>query len=144
MSVSLKQFMIQANRNGISLDVECPPDMPAVQADFSKITWVLNNLLSNAIKYTKDGDSILVKAYTGDECAVISVIDTGMGIPEEFIDTIFERFIPIKEYDIEVRGSGVGLAVSKEIVNAHGGRIWCESRPFEGSKFSFTLQTVRG
>ena len=140
VAVSVKQFLVQAERNGISLGTNCPQAIPKVKADFSKITWVLNNLLSNAIKYTKTGDSIVVEAIAGDEGVLVSVMDTGVGVPEELVNDIFEKFIPIKKYDIEVRGSGVGLAVSKEIVTAHGGHIWCESRQSEGSKFSFTLQ----
>ena len=142
IAVSVKQFLLQAERNGVTLVSRCGDYMPPVIADFSKITWVLNNLLSNAMKYTKSGDSVTVEAFIEHQTIVVTVEDTGIGVPEEFVDNIFERFIPIKEYDIEVRGSGVGLAVSKEIVNAHGGRIWCESRQSEGSRFSFTLQSV--
>ena len=142
IAVSVKQFFAQAERGGVTLVSYCRTEMPQVKADFSKITWVLNNLLSNAMKYTKSGDSVTVEAFVEDGEAVVSVEDTGMGVPEEFVDNIFEKFIPIKEYDIEVRGSGVGLAVSKEIITAHGGRIWCQSRREEGSKFTFTLQTI--
>ena len=142
ITVSVRQFVVAAERGGVSLLSCCQAGLPPVSADFSKITWVLNNLLSNAIKYTETGDSIMVEAFREDEKVVVSVKDTGMGVPEEFVENIFEKFIPIKEYDIEVRGSGVGLAVSKEIVIAHGGRIWCESRLSEGSRFSFTLQPV--
>ena len=142
VSVSIKQFSVQAERSGISLDVICPVDMPCVKADFSKITWVLNNLLSNALKYTGSGDSVTVEVSCENGEVQVSVMDTGVGVPEDLVDNIFERFIPIKEYDIEVRGSGVGLAVSKEIIDAHGGRIWCESRRAQGSKFSFTVQPV--
>ena len=140
VAVSVKQFLLQAERNGISLGSNCPSDMPQVRADFSKITWVLNNLLSNAMKYSRTGDSVIVEAKATADGVLVSVMDTGIGVPEEFVNDIFEKFIPIRKYDVEVRGSGVGLAVSKEIVNAHGGRIWCESRQSEGSKFSFTLQ----
>ena len=140
IAISIKQFLVHAERNGITLESHCPADIPPVRADFSKITWVLNNLLSNAMKYTGSGDSVSIVATESNDGVVVSVKDTGMGIPAEYVDNIFEKFIPIKEYDIEVRGSGVGLAVSKEIVTAHGGRIWCESLLTKGSNFSFTLQ----
>ena len=142
IAVSAKQFFVQAERNNVKLSLKCPVKMPLVIADFSKITWVINNLLSNAMKYTNAGDAVTVETYEGLEGVVVSVQDTGVGVPEGFVENIFEKFIPIKDYDIEVRGSGVGLAVSKEIVLAHGGRIWCESRHSEGSNFSFTLQPV--
>ena len=142
VSVSAKQFFVQAERSGISLEIFCPADLPPVKADFSKITWVLNNFLSNALKYTATGDTVSVEVSCEDDEVLVSVKDTGVGVPEDLVDSIFEKFIPIKEYDIEVRGSGVGLAVSKEIINAHGGRIWCESRRSLGSNFSFTLQSV--
>ena len=142
IAVSAKQFFTQAERNGVALRLMCPGEMPLVIADFSKITWVINNLLSNAMKYTNCGDEVTVETFEGEEEVVVSVKDTGIGVPDDFVENIFEKFIPIKDYDIEVRGSGVGLAVSKEIVSAHGGRIWCESKPSGGSNFSFTLQSV--
>jgi len=142
ISVSAKQFFIQAERNGVSLGIICPDGIPQVKADFSKITWVLNNFLSNALKYTAPGDTVTVEVSCENNEVLVSVKDTGVGVPEGLVDSIFEKFMPIKEYDIEVRGSGVGLAVSKEIIIAHGGRIWCESRRSEGSKFSFTLLSV--
>jgi len=137
---SVKQFLPIAERKGVHLKVYCPPGLPPVWADNAKIIWVLNNLLSNALKYTKSGDDIDVQAYTQKDMLYVSVTDTGVGIPEDFTEKIFDKFVQLKGYDLEIRGSGVGLAVSKEIITAHGGEIWCKSKLGEGSKFTFTLK----
>ena len=69
----------------------------------------------------------------------VSVTDTGIGVPPEFADQIFEKFVQVKGYDIEVRGSGVGLAAAKEIITAHRGTIWCDTGCEQGSRFCFTV-----
>ena len=69
----------------------------------------------------------------------VSVKDTGAGIPPEFIDRIFEKFVQVKEHDKEIRGTGLGLSIVKEIIQAHGGQIWCESKLDVGSRFIFSL-----
>jgi Signal transduction histidine kinase len=103
----------------------------------------LNNLISNALKYTNAGDEICVTAAVNKENMMcVTVKDTGLGIPKEYIDRIFEKFVQVKDADFEVRGTGLGLAVVKEIIEAHHGRIWCESRLDLGSSFSFTLNTA--
>ena len=136
---STHQFQAMAQRNQIELTTQIEPDLPDIWADFSKITWVLNNLLSNAMKYTGEGGSVAVEAIRAGKWIQVSVSDTGIGVPSEFADQIFEKFVQVKGYDIEVRGSGVGLAAAKEIITAHEGQIWCDTTQKEGSKFCFTL-----
>lgn len=143
MNTSMKQFKIVAERNDIRMSVNCPSDLPEVRADFSKITWVLNNLLSNAMKYTKEGDSVEVDAVRDGAWLEISVADTGIGVPPEFADQIFEKFVQINGYDLEVRGSGLGLAAAREMIKAHGGEIWCDTTVEVGSRFVFTLPLLR-
>ena len=141
--VSVRQFESIAAHSDIALTVDVPPDLPQVWADFSKITWVLNNLLSNAMKYTNEGGSVTVSAQLRKQDILVSVADTGIGVPPEFADQIFEKFVQVKGYDLEVRGTGVGLAAAKEIITAHHGRIWCVTGREEGSEFCFTLPLMR-
>ena len=106
--------------------------------DSEKIKWVLNNLVSNAIRYTENG---MVKVNTSyDENKIyVSVIDTGRGIPKEFIKKVFERFVRVEGFEIPEESTGLGLAIAKEIVEIHHGEIWCESKVGVGSKFTFTI-----
>lgn len=114
-----------------------------VIADYEKITWVLNNLISNAIKYTNAGDTISLEVKEKSDLIYVTVKDTGMGIPQEFQEKIFEKFVQVNDGDMEFRGTGLGLAVVREIIEAHHGRIWCESELGYGSNFTFTLNIAR-
>ena len=136
---SVKQFAIHAAHKNVNINTRVEGNMPKVIADYEKITWVLNNLISNALKYTDAGDEILINAFIKNEKMQVSVKDTGIGIPEEFQEEIFNKYVQVKGQDLEARGTGLGLAVVKEIVNTHGGEIWCESKLDTGSIFTFTL-----
>lgn len=125
--------------SGISLVTEVSPELPVIKADPEKISWVLNNLISNALKYSKAGDSIKIEAYPEGDMLEITVSDTGEGIPKEYHNRIFDRFFQVKEHELEVRGTGIGLWVAKGIITAHGGSIGVESEPGAGSIFRFTL-----
>jgi PAS domain S-box-containing protein len=137
---SIKQFYHIAEKKDVSLYFECDENLPRVKADYEKITWVINNLISNALKYTNAGDEIAVSAFVKGVKMHVKVKDTGVGIPEEYLDKIFEKFVQVKGGDLEVRGTGLGLAVVKEIISIHNGTIWCESRLDSGSIFTFTLE----
>ena len=134
-----KQFNPIAEQKSVDLEFDANEDLPPVSADFEKITWVLNNLVSNALKYTNAGDDILISASVINNIMQVSVKDTGIGIPDEYKDNIFDKFFQVKGNDLEIRGTGLGLSVAKEIIQAHGGKIWCESKLDLGSTFSFTL-----
>ena len=136
---SIKQFTMQAEYKNVTLINKVSNNFPKVFADEEKITWVVNNLISNALKYTAAGDEIVVSAHIKDEKLYVYVKDTGTGIPEEFQSKIFDKYVQVRGQDLEVRGAGLGLAVVREIVNAHGGEIWCESKLDTGSTFVFTL-----
>lgn len=139
IDTSIKQFYHQAEQREINLYCEYDEDLPRVRADYEKITWVLNNLISNALKYTNSGDEISVTALKKNGRMYITVKDNGVGIPEEYIAKIFDKFVQVKDGDFEVRGTGLGLAVVKQIIEAHGGQIWCESKLDSGSSFTFNL-----
>lgn len=136
---AVKSFYNLAVQNNVSLYYQCEGDLPFVVVDFEKITWVLNNLISNALKYTVEGDEICVSTAAKADKVYVTVKDTGTGIPKEYLEKIFEKYVQVKDGDFEVRGTGLGLAVVKEIIEAHHGVIWCESRLDVGSSFTFTL-----
>ena len=136
---SIKGFYDQAASKEVTLFIDVDEHLPKIFADFEKINWVLNNLISNALKYTNAGDELSVSAVVKHEKMIICVKDTGVGIPEEYVKKIFDQFVQVKGYDSEVRGTGLGLTIAKEIVEAHGGEIWCESHIDVGSAFTFTL-----
>ncbi len=116
-----------------------PPDLPPVRADPARIRQVLLRLLANAAKFTERG-TITVQAELADGEVRIRVRDTGPGIPSEYLSRIFERFEQgITENGRRPDGAGLGLALSKEFVEMHGGRIWVESEVGQGSTFTFTL-----
>jgi PAS domain S-box-containing protein len=139
---AIATFHEQANIKDISLSYELCTALPKVNIDSEKVTWVVNNLISNALKFTKSGGNITIEAFLQEDRMCISVADTGIGIPEEYRETIFDRFVQVKDEENEYQGTGLGLAIAKEIVEAHGGEIWCESRLNEGSTFTFTLPVV--
>lgn len=141
---AVKPLTMQAKEKNVDIKINAGDNLSMVKSDFNKITWVLTNLIGNALRYTpRDGTGeIKINAKQTANKMLISVSDNGKGIPEEYQDKIFEKFIQVKgEYGEEAGGTGLGLAISKEIIKAHGGEIWVESRLGEGSTFYFTLYT---
>ena len=124
---------------GLTLEVDVPVETPPVLADPARIGHVFSNLLTNALKYTPPGGVVRIYAEPLDKYVRFVVQDTGVGIPQEYMARIFERFYRIPSEN-QPSGAGLGLAIAKEIVEAHGGAISVESTPGQGSKFSFTLQ----
>ncbi|TKG96667.1 response regulator [Puteibacter caeruleilacunae] len=146
MSAFLQQqvnaFNELANRKGIKLSVEIGTNVGEWIYDISKIGSVLYNLLSNAIKYSDFGDSVIVKC-TLDEALTIQVEDTGKGIPAEDIAKIFDRFYRVAEAEEkQLVGSGIGLALAKEIIQLHGGTIKVESQEQKGTSFTINLPPI--
>ncbi|MCB2356021.1 ATP-binding protein [Clostridium estertheticum] len=135
----VKNYETQARNIGISLYNSIEVDLPNVIVDKEKITWVLNNLVSNAIKYTDSGGKIIIGAVIAGEKMKVFVKDNGKGIPREYHEKIFEKFVKISAYDTEFLSSGIGLSIAKGIVEAHDGTIYCESEVDKGSNFIFTL-----
>lgn len=123
---------------GVRLSAEVPEDVPEVLVDLANINHVLSNLLGNALKYTLPGGDVRVTARTERGFVRFSVRDTGRGIPQEYTGRVFERFFRVPDQP-SFRGAGLGLAIAKEIVEAHGGEIGVVSREGIGSTFSFTL-----
>ncbi|SCY02767.1 ATP-binding protein [Alkaliphilus peptidifermentans] len=139
---AVKQFRQRAKDRNISLEIDVKENMPKVNADFNKISWVLTNLVGNALRYTpRDGSGkIVIKAKETANKILVSVADNGKGIAEEYQERIFSKFIQVKDDNGDEKGgTGLGLAISKEIINAHGGEIWVDSKLGDGSIFYFSL-----
>jgi PAS domain S-box-containing protein len=124
---------------GVTLEVDVPVDTPPVLADPARIGHVFSNLLTNAMKYTAPGGRVRIYAEPLEKFVRFIVEDSGIGIPPQHIGRVFERFFRVPREN-QPSGAGLGLAIAKEIVDAHGGTISVESQPDIGSKFIFTLQ----
>jgi signal transduction histidine kinase len=125
-----------AENKRISLNVQLDGDLPWISADGDRLAQVMWNLLGNAMKFTPEDGSVRITGAHDADSLRISVIDNGPGIPDEIRRTLFDRFARGRG---KRRGVGLGLAISKGIVEAHGGRIWADSRVGEGCAIHFTL-----
>ena len=135
--------LLKASRKQIALETDVPPGLPAVRGDASLLRDVLQNLLDNAVQYTPAGGCIRVSATAGAREAVVTVEDTGIGIPLAEQERIFERFYRVDAgRSREAGGTGLGLSIAKHIVEAHGGRLCVESEVGHGSKFSFSVALI--
>lgn len=135
----LKDFYKSAEVKNIYLHCKIEKNLPSIVVDYEKLSWVINNLINNSLKFTKEQGEIFVNTYKGEEKIYVSVRDTGIGIPDEYITRIFDKFMQVKDDDSDTSGTGLGLAIAKQIVEVHGGEIWCESQLGEGSTFTFTI-----
>ena len=135
-----KAFNSAGWRNDLSIDIE--PNLPLVMADRRRIVQVLSNLLSNAARQSSESSVIRVNVVRGDIHLTVSVADEGRGIPAESLPHLFRKFSRVQPED-QGGDTGLGLAICRGIVEAHGGRIWAESEgPGLGARFTFTLPTV--
>ena len=134
---------VQAVRNAakeknIQLELKISEHLPNIKNDADKISWVLNNFLTNAIKYSPEEATIMIQVEKKNTMISFSVTDKGQGIDERFLDRIFERYFQIPGRS-DKKGSGIGLAICKEFIEAMGGAIWVKSKTGEGSIFGFDL-----
>jgi two-component system, NtrC family, sensor histidine kinase KinB len=124
----------------IILEIIVPDRMPVFSADQHQLIWVITNLLSNALRYTDAGGKVRLSAEEQDGGLLVTVADTGHGIPPEHQEVVFDKFVQVKNSTETTPGSvGLGLAIAREVVEAHGGRIWVESHVGIGSTFYFTI-----
>lgn len=120
-----------------------PPDMPSIHADEDLLGQVLINLLDNAIKYTPYGGVIIIRCRQRDSRIIITVTDTGLGIPEDSIPRVFERFYRVDKARTRSQGgTGLGLSIVKHIVESHGGQVFVKSEVGQGSTFGVCFLTV--
>jgi len=141
-----KRLAPHAESKRILLDLELAPDLPHVLADEDRAVQVLTNLTGNALQYTPEGGRITISAKRIDHEVQIAVQDTGIGIPPEHLSNIFDRFYRVDKSRSRQSGggSGIGLTIARALVEAHGGRIWVESKGDGlGSIFTFTLPIAK-
>jgi PAS domain S-box-containing protein len=137
IELGVTALMMQAAEKNIHLETEIDESLPEVRADLEKVVFVFVNLLNNAIRYSKQNDEIKLHAKKNNREVRFSVIDNGPGISKEDQEKLFQRFTQIGKKSRQ--GWGLGLAISKEFVQAQGGEIWVESEVGQGSKFIFSL-----
>ena len=129
---------LPAQQKNIAIHRQLANDLPSIQADAEKTSWVLVNLLTNAIKYSSESSSIEVSASLHKGKIIFTVTDHGKGIDEKYLPRIFDRYFKVPGVHEET-GTGLGLSISKEFIEAQHGQIWAASRTGEGSQFSFSL-----
>jgi PAS domain S-box-containing protein len=137
IELGVTALMMQAAEKNIHLETEVDENLPEVRADLEKVVFVFVNLLNNAIRYSKQNDEIKLQANKNYREVRFSVIDRGPGISKEDQEKLFQRFTQVGKKTRQ--GWGLGLAISKEFVQAQGGKIWVESEVGQGSKFIFSL-----
>ena len=146
VQVPFERLQSQAGRRGVVLSLDVPDGLPNIMADAERMQRVVTNLLHNAIKFTDAGGNVRIAAYAEGETPVyvtILVHDNGVGIADEDIGRIFERFYKSDRARTRgIGGTGLGLAIARHLVEAHGGRIWVNSKEGKGTTFFFTIPTV--
>lgn len=139
---TLEMFRPTAAGKGVALESQVEGTLPLASFDHERMLQVFANLVSNALKFTSRGGSVGIRGErTGDD-VLFSVSDTGVGIPQSMFDAVFLRFWQAAPND--PRGTGLGLYISKSLVEAHRGRIWIESKVGQGSVFHFTIPVAAG
>jgi len=140
VSEVVEGFQGMAQEKGLTLRAHQPDELPVIRCDHDKLHQVLTNLIQNAIKFTPTGGEVRVESQMlGDGYLQIGVIDTGCGIPPHELDKVFEQFYRGESGSPDDPRWGLGLAIAKSLVKLHGGRIWVESTPGQGSRFYFTV-----
>jgi signal transduction histidine kinase len=134
---AMDAFDAVATAAGVQFRCESPSEVGVVELDHERILQVLTNLVGNALKFTPKGGRITVRLWRQGPDLCLSVVDTGRGIPAELIEKVFERYF--QSSSGERRGLGLGLYISKSIVEAHGGKIWAESAPDRGTTIHITV-----
>lgn len=137
----VKLFTQQAHQNELKLEMVIPDNLGNINADSAKIHQVIINLVGNAIKFTPAGGTVTISAQENNESWQVTVSDTGIGIPKEELEKVFDTYHQVKHPNLttHVKGFGLGLAISKRIIEAHKGKIWVESDVGAGSRFIFQL-----
>jgi PAS domain S-box-containing protein len=160
IETAVSSFTLSAQEKSVTLSAEIPPDLPTITGDPDRLNQVLSNLLGNALKYTPEGGKVAVKASSINRLETpipeilslpyrdyvrIEVTDTGPGIPQDDLKRVFDKFFQVeKSLTRMVPGTGLGLPICRQLVEAHKGKIWAESHSGAGSQFVFVLPLLDG
>jgi two-component system phosphate regulon sensor histidine kinase PhoR len=136
LTQAVERLRAQAEKQGVDLALEVAPDLPSLVGDGERLERAVVSLIDNAVKFTPSGGSVSVSASFRDDAVMVEVSDTGVGIASEDLPHVFERFY---KADRARGGTGLGLAVVKHTVEAHGGSVGVESTPGKGSTFRFSI-----
>jgi two-component system, OmpR family, phosphate regulon sensor histidine kinase PhoR len=139
-----ERLRLFAERQGVTLNLDTPGDLPRVRGDASRLGQVVVNLVHNAVKFSPDGGDVTVRTFSRGDEVVTAVEDHGIGVPAAARDRIFERFYKVDRARLRAEaggGTGLGLAIARHVVEQHNGRIWVESEEGAGATFSFALPT---
>jgi PAS domain S-box-containing protein len=141
---ALKHLRVPFRLKEIAFETAIDSTLPDFPADREQLSWVITNLVSNALRYTPAGGKVTINAGRENGLIQVSVTDSGRGIPAEALESIFDKFVQVRQSTESTPGSvGLGLAIAKEVVEAHGGRIWVTSTMGKGSTFVFTIPLER-
>lgn len=135
-------MMTKAQETNIQIRIDVPGDMPLMEADRDKVKQVMLNLMSNAIKYNRSNGSVIVTANFSDTELSITIQDTGIGIPDDSIPHLFEKFYRVREHESKTQGTGLGLSISKQIIQGHNGRIEVRSKMGVGTSFTIYIPRI--
>jgi signal transduction histidine kinase len=137
----LSEIDVARADRGVEITSDVPADLPAAWADRERVHQVLFNLVDNAVRYTPAGGAVTVSAHRRNGSVEVEVHDTGVGIPAEHLPKLFERFyrVDTSRSRGDEGGTGIGLAIARSVVEAHGGHIHADSEPGSGSTFTFEL-----
>ncbi|HZY09938.1 MAG TPA: ATP-binding protein [Bacteroidota bacterium] len=142
---AIQPLSLPFKEKGVEMKLSLEDDLPPLIADEQQLSWVISNLLSNALRYTDKGGCVEIIATPQGGSVIVQVRDTGQGIPQEYIENIFDKFVQVKQSTDFTPGSvGLGLAIAKDIVEMYGGKIWVESEVHKGSTFSFRMPAAQG
>ena len=141
---TLQPLYLPFREKGVELRFAVENHVPQLLGDEQQFSWVISNLVTNALRYTDRGGSVEVSAVPDGDSVLIRVEDTGRGIPAEHLNSIFDKFVQVKQSADSTPGSvGLGLAIAKEIVELYGGKIWVESELNRGTAFYFRLPATQ-
>ena len=141
VDASVQAVYSAAKEKQITVVQKIDDDLPVIKTDPDKINWVLNNFLTNAIKYSPEESEVMISVEHNNSSISFSVADKGQGIEDQYLGRIFERYFQVPGRS-DKKGSGIGLAICKEFIEAMNGKIWVKSRTGEGSVFGFDLPLV--
>jgi signal transduction histidine kinase len=144
VSLVMSEIEVASADRDVDVRSDLPDDLPPIEADPERVHQVIFNLVDNAVRFTPEGGHVRIEAHGHNGSVEVSVVDTGVGIPPEALPRLFERFYRVDPARTrEDGGTGIGLAIARSVVEAHGGTIRAESEPGHGSTFTFDLPVAR-